>query len=309
MRDQKQKPPLILVTGATGFIGRSLVPFLQNQGYQVRAASRSPQKDMVLLPSPDTDIQAFEKLAQGCDHVIHLAAIAHMRHELTSQAYDKANRLLTEKLAQAAKTKAKGKFIFISSVGAQTGSMREGILTEKDANQPQRNYGRAKLLAEEAIRIIYGQDKRYTILRPVLVYGKGAGGNLERLVKLARLPLPLPFANQTNKRHLLDREALCDAICHVLKTPATDGETYLVADQSAVTIADIISALRQGMGRRPMLVPCPPIVLELMARLAGQQQSLQALTGSLMVSSEKLTQTGWHAPTDTKIRLQNMTRG
>ncbi|MFK4825210.1 NAD-dependent epimerase/dehydratase family protein [Paenochrobactrum sp. BZR 588] len=309
MRDQKQKSPLVLVTGATGFIGRALVPFLQNEGYQVRSASRTPQPDMALLPEPDAGIQAFEQLVEGCDHVIHLAAIAHVMHELPAETYDKANRLLSEKLAQAAKTKITGKFVFISSVGVQTGSVREGILTETDPTLPERAYGRAKLLAEEAIHAVYGQNKRFTILRPVLVYGKGAGGNLARLIKLARLPIPLPFANQTQKRSLLDRDALCDAIIHVLKTPVTDGETYLVADQSAVTIADILAALRQGMGRKPKLVPFPHKILELAACLAGQQKAFQALTGPLMVSSQKLAQTGWHAPTDTKTRLQKMTSG
>lgn len=308
MSDKTKQCMRILVTGATGFIGRALVPFLKAQGYHVKTVSRSHHPDAALLPEPDADIKAFEDLVEGCDHVIHLAAIAHVLHTLPPEAYDRANRLLTEKLAQATKTKAQGKFVFISSVGVQTGSVREGILTEQDPNLPERDYGRAKLLAEDAIHAVYGQDKNYTILRPVLVYGKGAGGNLERLVKLAKLPVPLPFANQSEKRNLLDRDALCDAIVHVLKTPSTDGETYLVADQSAVTIADIIANLRQGMGRKPMLVPFPHKILELAARLAGQQKALQALTGPLMVSSQKLAQTGWHAPTDTKTRLQKMTR-
>ncbi|MBB6261728.1 UDP-glucose 4-epimerase [Paenochrobactrum gallinarii] len=308
MSDVKQKTPRVLVTGATGFIGRALVPFLQSRGYHVKATSRSRHADMAQLPEPDADIKTFEKLVEDCVHVIHLAAIAHVMHELPAETYDKANRLLTEKLAQAAKNKIAGKFVFISSIGVQTGSVREGILTESDDNKPERDYGRAKLLAEDAIHAVYGQDKRFTILRPVLVYGKGAGGNLARLVKLAKLPLPLPFANQTQKRNLLDREALCDAIAHVLATSVTDGETYLVADQSAVTIADIISSLRQGMGRKPMLVPFPHKLLELAANLAGQQKALQALTGPLMVSSQKLAQTGWHAPRDTKARLQKMTK-
>ncbi|MGU3574329.1 NAD-dependent epimerase/dehydratase family protein [Brucellaceae bacterium C25G] len=308
MSAHNQKSQVVLVTGATGFIGRRLVPFLQSRGYQVRAASRLRHSDKVLLPDAEAEAIQFEKLVEGCDHVIHLAAIAHVLQDLEPEVYDKANRLLTEKLALATKTQTKGKFVFISSVGVQTGSVRQGILTENDPNMPERDYGKAKLRAEEAIRTIYGHDKRFTILRPVLVYGKGAGGNLNRLVKLASLPIPLPFANQTSKRNLLDIDALCDAILHVLNTPQTDGETYLVADQSAVNIAEIIASLRQGMGRQPMLVPFPHKLLELMANLTGQQKSLQALTGPLMVSSEKLAKTGWHAPTDTKIRLQQMTK-
>lgn len=308
MHHQKQKSPLVLVTGATGFIGRALVPFLHSQGYRTRITSRSPLTNMVQLPKPNADITAFKQLVRGCDHVVHLAAIAHVMNELPAETYDRVNRLLTEKLAQAAKDEVPGKFVFISSVGVQAGSVREGILTENDANLPERNYGRAKLQAEMTIHAVYGEDQRFTILRPVLVYGKGAGGNLARLVRLAELPIPLPFANQTHKRNLLDRNALCDAIAHVLKTPTTDGETYLVADQSAVTIADILTALRQGMKRRPMLIPFPTKILDLAACLIGQQKAFKALTGSLMVSSQKLAQTGWHAPNDTKARLQRMTR-
>jgi nucleoside-diphosphate-sugar epimerase len=307
LSDHNQKTCTVLVTGATGFIGRALVPFLEGHDFKVRSASRSNHSADVILPAPDAADAEFEKIVDGCDHVIHLAAIAHVMHDLPAETYDKANRLLAGKLAQATKNKSKGKFIFISSVGAQTGSVREGLLTERDPDLPERDYGRAKLQAEEVIRTIYEQDKRFTILRPVLVYGKGAGGNLQRLVRLASLPIPLPFANQSQKRHLLDRDALCDAILHVLKTPVTDGETYLVADQSAVTIAEIITSLRQGMGRKPMLMPFPHDLLNLTARLTGQEKALQALTGSLMVSSEKLAKTGWHAPTDTMARLQKMT--
>lgn len=306
------KKPLVLVTGANGFIGRALVPYLQANGYRIRTASHRQSApadpalnaiEAVVLPAPDAPISDFEKLVEGCDHVVHLAAIAHAKRELPADLYDAVNRLLAEKLGLAAKTHTPGKFIFMSSVGAQTGSVRNNILRETDEPAPDKDYGRAKLAAEAAIRALYGSDTRYTVLRPVLVYGPGVGGNMATLIKLARLPLPLPFAGLTAQRSLLDRQALCEAVLHCLRSPRTDGGTYLVADQTPLSVADIVAAIRAGFGRHPRLFYVSQGLLDKAARLAGQEKRWLAVSGPLVVSPLLLEATGWQPPHDTMRRL------
>ena len=115
-------------------------------------------------------------------------------------------------------------------------------------------YGRSKLAAEQAIR---ASNVPFTILRPVLIYGPGVKGNLARLARWARSPWPLPFGSFSNRRSILGRQNLIEAIHFSLRTPATMGETYVVADPEPLTLAQIIAALRAGEGRSPALLPVP----------------------------------------------------
>lgn len=304
----------ILVTGASGFIGRALVPHLLQAGYTIRAASRTPEKiyihgvETAVLPPPDAPLAAFKELAAGCDHVVHLAAIAHARQALATVSYEAANRVLAERLAEAAHGVVGGKFVFISSIRAQCGQVRDGIVRETDEAMPQDDYGRAKLAAEQAIASIFADTSKFTILRSVLVYGAGVGGNMGALIRLARLPIPLPFAGLDAKRSLLDRSALCDAILHSIREPRTDGGTYLVADAAPLSVAQILTAIRAGLDRGPGLFPVPQSWLARLARLAGQSSRWQAVTGTLVATPLLLEATGWRAPSDSFQRIAESVR-
>lgn len=304
----------ILVTGASGFIGRALVSHLLDAGYAVRAVSRSPGKfsskeaETAILPPPDAPPPAFEALVAGCDHVVHLAAIAHAGRQQATAAYEAVNRRLAERLAEAAHGAIAGKFVFISSIRAQCGPVRQGIVRETDPAQPEDDYGRAKLAAEKTIASIFADTGKFTILRPVLVYGTGVRGNMGMLIRLARLPLPLPFAGLDAKRSLLDREALCDAILHAIREPRTNGGTYLVADAAPLSVAEIIAAIRMGLGRRTGLYPLPQSWLERLAELTGQSRRWQAVTGGLVASPLLLEATGWQPPDDTFRRIAESVR-
>src|SRR6202008_1958156 len=107
------------------------------------------------------------------------------------------------------------------------GPTSDHALTESDPPRPTDAYGRSKLAAEEAVR---AAEVPFTILRPVLVYGPDAKGNLARLAKLAQSPWPWPFGSFANRRSLLARQNLISPIHFTLKTPATSGETYIAAD-------------------------------------------------------------------------------
>ncbi|RCS25736.1 NAD-dependent epimerase/dehydratase family protein [Phyllobacterium salinisoli] len=307
-------PVRILVTGASGFIGRALVPHLLKAGYAVRATSRAPDRlnsegvETVMLPPPDAPPADFEALIAGCDHVVHLAAIAHAAREQAAAAYEAANKVLAERLAEAAHRAAPGKFVFISSIRAQCGPVRDGIVRETDPATPEDDYGRAKLAAERTIASIFAGSGKFTILRPVLVYGPGVRGNMGMLIRLARTPLPLPFARLDARRSLLDREALCDAILHAMREPRTDGGTYLVADAAPLSVAEIVVAVRMGLGRRAALFPLPQSWLEGLAGLAGQSKRWQAVTGGLVASPLLLEATGWSPPTDTFRRIAGSVR-
>jgi len=300
----------ILVTGASGFIGRALVTELANAGHSVRAAMRQPadvfpRSVEVIAVSDLTRPLEWRALLKNVETVVHLAGIAHAGPEIAEQAYDRVNRLATAELASAAKATGIGQLIFMSSIRAQSGPVSTQVLRETDAPQPTDAYGRSKLAAEDAVR---AAGVPFTILRPVLVYGAGVKGNFARLMELARTPWPLPLGLCRNRRSLLARQNLIDAIHVALASPRTKGETYIVADPKPLTLTEIVTALREGHGRRPRLLPVPPALIALGARAFGRAEEWQRLGGMLVADPNKLMQAGWKPAPDTRADLAALAR-
>jgi len=300
----------ILVTGASGFVGRALVDELAAAGQSVRAAMRKPadvfaRSVEVVAVSDLTRPVEWRALLKDVDTVVHLAGIAHAGPGIAEDAYDRVNRLATAELANAARAAGIRRLVFVSSIRAQSGPASPRILRETDPAQPIDAYGRSKLAAEEAVR---ASGVPFTILRPVLVYGPGVKGNLERLLHLAQSPWPLPFGLCRNRRSLLARRNLISAIQLALETPALAGGTYNVADPTPVTLAELVRALRAGMGRGPGLLPVPPVVLALALRALGRGEEWSRLGGELVADVSSLCAAGWKPAVDTSAGLADLAR-
>ncbi len=298
----------ILVTGASGFIGSAVVAALARDGHTVRAAVRRPH-----LPFPDgVDVvqhpdlaEAFDwqPLLQGVDQVVHLAGIAHSRGT-DAASYDRINRLATARLAAATAQARVGHFVFISSIRAQTGPAADHALTERDPPAPTEVYGRSKLAAEEAVR---RSGAPFTILRPVLLYGPGAKGNLALLARAAATRLPLPVRDFGNRRSLLGIDNFISALAFVLATPATIGETYLVADPGIPPrLSDVFVTLRQAQGRRAFIMSMSPDYIELPLRFFRRTDLWHSIGGNLRVDAGKLIAAGWRPAHDTPAGLAAM---
>lgn len=302
----------VLVTGSEGFIGLELAQHLLSQGFNVIGASRAPSAKtgqkvpLRRLPCPDSPDEEFDALLEGVDHVVHLAGIAHTQLKTdATTAYHQANVVLTDRLAAASARRLNGKFIFISSIRAQCGSTADSLVRETDTPSPTDLYGQSKLAAEKAVAGVL-ISQRYTVLRPVVVYGRGVRGNMRSLVALAKLPFPLPFAGLIEKRSFLSRSALCSAIAHCLVTPDTDGRTFIVADRSAVSASEAVKALRRGLDKAPRLFWCSPILLRLAAQMFGQGRRWKTLSGKLVVSVDALERTGWQPVEDSIDELRQI---
>jgi len=300
---------VVLVTGCSGFIGSELVGQLKSAGYRVIGATRDVDRignyglESVRLPLQDDPVGAFQHILQGVDHVVHLAALHHTRHAVPAHMYHSVNCVLSAKLAKAAHQTISGKFVFVSTIRAQCGTIHEGVAVESDPPRPTDDYGRAKLAAE--IEIAAGLPRgNYTILRPVLVYGAGVEANLATLTKLAALPVPLPLNSLPGKRSLLDRGALCRAIIHSLNEPKTDGGTFIVSDKNPVTLSQIVAAMRRGLDRSPWLFSFPSWILNPLANITGQGERRKRLNGDLVASSRKLQLTGWEPVLNTERQIE-----
>ncbi len=300
----------ILVTGSSGFIGRAVSSALAAAGHRVRAASRRPNRtadeagiEWMELPDLEKAID-WSPLVDGMDVVVHLAAIAH-RNEGGADDYVRVNHAATAALAECCRRHAIKRLIFMSSIGVQTGSAADHVVTELDEPRPVTGYDRAKLAAERDIRI---SGVPYTILRPVIVYGAGAKANIALLTRIAALPLPLPFAAFRNRRSLLAVENLAQAVAHCLGSPQTLNETFIVSDPEPLTLAEMFSALREGAGRAPWLVPVPPLAVKALVTAMGRPELWDRIGRDLVASPAKLQAAGWSPQTGTKAGLRAMVR-
>ena len=300
----------ILVTGATGFIGQPLVRTLVNAGYPVRVAVRRsiPFPDPVEVRTvPDfRNPVDWAPVLDGINVVIHSAGLAHAdRSDLPYGNFDRINRVATDQLARAVATAGIERLIYISSVRAQVGPSADHLVTERDTPRPTDHYGRSKFAGELAIS---ATGVPFTILRAVTVYGPNPKGNIRSLVQLASLPLPLPLAGFKSRRSLLGIDNLISAILFVMNHDATTGETYLVADPTALPVADIITQLRAEMGRCANLISVPSFLVRLALGSIGRSRWYDRIGKPLIVDTSKIQAMGWHPSVDSYEGLAAMLR-
>ncbi|MGI8723772.1 MAG: NAD-dependent epimerase/dehydratase family protein [Methyloceanibacter sp.] len=297
----------VLITGASGFIGRRLVGALAKEGWDVRAAGR----DMNSIPSAQRIERAalpdlakpvdWSPLLEGVTHAVHLAGLAHAPGMLPDEVYERINAAAVGEIATAAQ--GAERLVFLSSVRAQAGLSSDHVITEADTPQPTDIYGRSKLAAE---RLVEGSGTAFTILRPAVVYGPDVQGNIASLATLARTPIPLPFGGLDNRRSLLALENLISAISLALTSSQAAGETFLVADTEPISVADLVAAMREGLGRSPHLMKVPAGAVKRMMASFGKEADWERVSGSFVVDAAKLRGIGWQPSVATRDGIRRM---
>ena len=301
----------ILVTGASGSVGGPVCEALAAAGYAVRAAMRDPHAQVFpdsveVARLPDLAGQVdWTPLVAGVDAAVHLAANASAQRTARDDRHDRVNHVATATFAQAAAAAGLRRFVFISSIRAQSRPSATEPLSEADPPRPAEAYGRSKLAAEQAVR---ASGVPYTILRPAAVYGPRSKGNIARLALLAGLPIPLPFGALRAPRSLLGLDNLISAIRFALENARALNETFIVADAETTNVAEIVTTLRLAAGRRAALIPVPPRLLALVFTLIGQRHTWEQLSGALIARPKKLMAAGWHPVVDTRAGLAAMVK-
>jgi UDP-glucose 4-epimerase len=300
---------LIALTGATGFIGQFLLRELPRRGHRVRVLLRRPSD--VPMPAAGAVIgdllrpQNLSAALENVDAVIHSAGIGYGMTGIPEDDYRMLNTEATVGLARAGRRAGVKRFIFLSSIRAQSGQTADTVLTEADEPSPTEPYGRSKLAAERALAEL---DLDWVALRATLVYGPGAKGNIERLMQLARSPWPLPLASVKARRSLLALENLAAAIDIVLRASAPLRRPLIVSDMEALTIGEMIAAMRAGLSRPPRIFPFPETLLQGLLRARGQDERYRSAFGSLVANPSALVSLGWRPQVTTPIGLGELMR-
>jgi nucleoside-diphosphate-sugar epimerase len=244
----------------------------------------------------------WARYVDGIDVVVHLAALAHVNDRMPEAEYYAVNTLASVRLAKAA-GEAGARFIFMSSIAAQTGPCAAEIITERDHAVPTTPYGRSKLRAEYEIASV---NNKHVILRPTLTYGYGVKGNMGRLISLALLKFALPVGLLRNRRSLLAIENMCEAVNFVQESDAALNQTFILSDPEPVSLAEIIYFLRTGAGLKGDCLRVPPVFLSTTLRVLGHRELWMKVGESLIASTAKLRGVGFQYKTNSSEALQKV---
>ena len=298
----------VLVTGATGFVGRALCAEMVRRGISVRAAVRKETDAARLTGCEQVRIEGFSDATswssamRGVSTVFHLAARVHVMREDVADPwteFHKVNVAATECLARQAVACGVRRFVFVSSIKVN-GEMTRGDerFSESDPPSPRDDYGRSKWEAEQVLwRIAEATGLEVVVVRPPLVYGPAVKGNFATMLKVLRRGLPLPLASVSNLRSLIYVGNLADALILCATHPAASRQTYVLSDGEDLSTPDLLRRLGRAIGKPASLLPCPPGLLELAGKLVGKRAPVERLLGSLRVDDGKIRrELGWSPP-------------
>lgn len=229
----------ILLTGATGFIGSyfikepsnySIIPFSFQNGVIVNID--------------------FGRI----DIVVHLAALVHQMEGASEEAYFHVNTRMTLELAKKAKEAGVKQFIFMSTVKVY-GEENKTPYTENSPCNPQDDYGKSKLAAEEALKAIEDENFIVSIIRTPVVYGPGVKGNIKSLIKLIQKIPVLPFGAIKNQRSMVYVGNVCAMINAIIEQKKSG--IFLASDDKNTSTTELIQTIATAMNRKIVLLNIP----------------------------------------------------
>jgi len=313
---------MILVTGATGFVGKAVVQRLlaEDESRCVVAAVRrdNQQWPARVLPRVTGDLEPatdWSVALDGVSAVIHCAARVHVMADTSANPLEEFRRVNVQgtlNLARQAAAAGLRRFVFVSSIKVNGESTHLGSrFKADDTPAPLDAYGVSKMEAEQGLREIALQTgMEVVIIRPPLVYGPGVKANFAAMMRWLRRGVPLPLGAIHNQRSLVSLDNLVDLIVTCLTHPAAANQTFLVSDGEDVSTTGLLRRMGQAMGRSARLLPVPASWLKLAAAMVGKQDVAQRLCGSLCVDIEKTRRLlGWTPPLSLDEGLKKAAEG
>ena len=288
----------VLVTGATGFIGRYVCAEFNRRGFTVIGGVRATgpgvdacHETRVLGNLESWRSDALGPAVAGVEIVVHLAARVHLMNDSAAnplEAFRTANVEATGALFSAAAKAGAKRFIYVSSIKAATFDLEK----EEDP------YGQSKVEAERLIRTLSSETGlEYVVIRPPLVYGAGVKANFLQLLRWVDRGVPLPLGSINNRRSLVFAGNLAHAIADTAEHPGAANQEFSVSDGEPLSTPNLTRGLAHALGTRARLIPVPVAVLRLMGAVTGKSKVIDRLAGSLVVDDTLARfKFGWQAP-------------
>ena len=289
---------LVLVTGANGYIGKYLGVALSYTKHFSRGVCRSSKCDNikgyneVRYIENISDMADWNDILYGVDCVIHLAGMAHVIDKTKSSTLDDfrlINTNLTLNLARQAVAANVKRFVFLSSIGVN-GNQNATPFLESDIPSPQESYAISKYEAEQGLfELAKETNLEVVIIRPPLVYGKGAPGNFGRLMNWAgkKHPIPLPLGLVSNSRSFVAIHNLVDFIITCVTHENAANEVFLISDREDLSTTQLLRKISKTFDKKVFLLPVPVGLMIFMAGLLGRKTDAIRLFSSLRVDSSK----------------------
>lgn len=285
----------ILVTGSSGFVGRSTCLALDAIGFDVLAFSRThlefPQNiDTIISPS-FSSLEHSSHFFDGVDCVLHCAGRAHIMRETVEYPlteFRNVNVTETLRIARLASVNGVRRFIYLSTAKVHGEVSEPNILfSESDQPNPLSPYSISKSEAEYSLSSFCSDSgMELVIVRPPLIYGPGVKGNFLTLSKIISHKIPLPLASiSENRRSFLFLLNLISFLKVCILSPVAAGHTFLVSDQFDVSTSYLLTELSHAMDLSCYLFPCPPSLLKLGMISLGKSSLFNRLCSSFAVDS------------------------
>jgi NADH dehydrogenase len=236
---------VIVVTGATGFVGEEVVKQLRADGHAVRAVVREPAPAQWLKQRYDVELfhgnvlhaPSLEGSMQGAKCVIHLVGII---HEWKENTFERVHTQATTNVVDAAKKAGVARYLHMSALGARAGAKSR--------------YHQTKWAAEEYVR---KSGLAWTIFRPSVIYG-ARDKSINVLAKVIRLAPFVPVLGDGNSRiQPVSVENVAKAFVAAIKNDATIGKTYDLCGPVAFTWNELYDKLLAFYGLRKPKIHLP----------------------------------------------------
>lgn len=303
----------VLVTGASGFIGGALVKRLLGDGKSVRAAVHRASLPTSTRPA---SVHAVELSAhsywggafEGVGTIVHCAARVHVMRETAGNPLAEFRRVNVEgtmNLARQAAAHGVRRLVFLSSIGVNGAQTIERPFRADDAASPHSPYARSKLEAELGLwELSRNTGLEVVIVRPPLVYGPGAPGHFDQLMRILYRRLPMPFASIRNQRSYVALDNLVDLLATAAGHAGAAGQILLVSDGEDLSTPELMRRLGKALQRPARLLPVSPALLQAASALLGRRDMALRLCASLQLDiAPTCAALNWSPPLSAEVGL------
>jgi len=305
MTGMASERPRVLVTGASGYLGRAAAAALGREGVRVaRGARTAPPGDgreWVCYGDLGADRDLSQAVA-GFDAIVHFAGLAHVPPGSEAAARARAvNVEGTLRLARAAARAGAARFLYVSSAQVHGSRSPGRPIREDDPPRPADIYATSKLEAERLLReTCAASGMAFVILRPPMVYGPGSPGNFHRLAQLAASGWPLPFGRATAPKSFIGVDNLSSAVVRATLDPRAANGTFLVSDAGTISTAELVSRIAAMLGRPSRGIPVPESLMRFAGRMTGRSRDIARLFDPFEIDASRIRETlGWSPPVST----------